>query len=136
MAQLLALDYGAKRTGIAYTDEGQMIASGLKTLATKELFEFLTTYLQKNKVEGLVIGYPTHLDGRDTDATPLVRALIEKIKKTFPNLKIMLENEHFTSKMALQALTFSGKKIKQHNKALIDQVSATIILQAYLDKKK
>ena len=134
MARLLAIDYGLKRTGLAHTDEDQLIASALETIETRSLMEYLKKYLTKYKVELIVVGYPTHLNGQDTHATPLVRALVDQLEKNFKNIKIALENEHFTSKIALHSIESMGVKVKQYNKQLLDKVSATIILQSYLSK--
>lgn len=134
MPRLLALDYGLKRCGVAHTDDQQMIASGLTTLPTTQVFTFLQNYLQQHAVQALILGYPTHIDGRDTHATPLVRDFCAQLQKKYPHLKVVLENEHFSSKLALSALQQAGKKIEKHNKGLVDTVSATLILQFYLDK--
>jgi putative Holliday junction resolvase len=134
MTRLLAIDYGLKRTGLAHTDDEQLIASALETIETRYLIEYLKKYLAKYNVETIIIGYPTHLNGQDTNATPLVRAFIDQLKQNFKNIKIDLENEHFTSKIALKTIESMGVKVKQYNKQLLDKVSATIILQSYLSK--
>ena len=134
MPRLLAIDYGLKRTGLAHTDDEQLIASALATIETRHLIAYLKEYFTKHKVETIVLGYPTHLNGQDTHATPLVRTFIDELEKNFKNIKISLENEHFTSKIALQTIESMGIKVKRYNKELLDKVSATIILQSYLSK--
>jgi putative Holliday junction resolvase len=129
----MALDYGAKRTGIAVTDELQIIASGLTTVETPKLFDYLKTYFAKNKVESIVLGYPTKLDGSDTHNTKPVEALAEKIRTTFPDLIIHFEDERFTSKMAKSSMLQMGMKKKdRQNKELVDEISAVLILQAFM----
>lgn len=136
MARILALDYGLKRTGIAVTDELQMIASGLTTVLTSELFAFLTSYLKNELVELIVIGEPKQLNNLPSESKKYIDAFIEKFKLNIPNIPIKRIDERFTSKMALQSLHESGfKKKHKHNKALIDEISATIILQSYLYNK-
>ena len=134
MPRLLAIDYGLKRTGLAHTDDEQLIASALETIETRYLIVYLKEYFTKHKVEIIVLGYPTHLNGQDTHATPLVRTFIDELEKNFKNIKIALENDHFTSKIALQTIESMGVKVKRYNKELLDKVSATIILQSYLSK--
>lgn len=133
MAQALALDFGIKRTGIAVTDDMKMIASGLKTVETKELMPFLKDYINKNKVDVIVIGEPKHIDGNPMALEKNIGFLVEDLKKIFPSIKIERIDERFTSKMAFQTMIDSGlSQKKRRNKALIDEVSATIILQNYL----
>lgn len=133
MAQALALDFGIKRTGIAVTDEMKMIASGLKTVETKELMPFLEDYIGSHKVDIIVIGEPKHIDGNPMALEKNIGFLVEDLKKKFPQIKIERIDERFTSKMAFQTMIDSGlSQKKRRNKALIDEVSATIILQNYL----
>ena len=135
MAKIIALDYGLKRTGIAETDELQIIASGLTTVDTKMLFQFLEDYIKNNKVEAIVLGEPKRLDGSDTHSSKEVRKLKDKLGTTF-GLPVHMIDERFTSKMAFQTMIDSGLKKKQRqNKALVDEISATIILQSYLEQK-
>ena len=135
MSKIIALDYGAKRTGIAETDDLQIIASGLTTVDTDNLFDFLTSYFEKNEVEVIVLGEPKRLDGSDTHSSDDVRLLKEKLGTTF-GLPVHMVDERFTSKMAFQTMIDSGLKKKQRqNKALVDEISATIILQSYLETK-
>ncbi|WP_027419253.1 Holliday junction resolvase RuvX [Crocinitomix catalasitica] len=132
MAQLIALDYGSKRTGIAVTDDSQIIASGLTTVDTPQLFKFLHEYFSKHQVEAIILGDPKKLDGTATDSTAAVEALKNKLKETFGK-PIHMIDERFTSKMAFQAMIDGGlSKKKRQNKALVDEISATIILQSYM----
>lgn len=135
MARVLALDYGIKRTGIAVTDELQIIASGLTTVETKKIFSFLTTYLKNENVELFVIGEPKQMNNQESESEQYIKPFIEKLKTTFPKIPIKRVDERFTSKLAFQSMIDSGLKKKQRqNKALIDEVSATIILQTYLSQ--
>lgn len=136
MARILALDYGTIRTGIAVTDELQIIASGLTTVETKKIFSFLTTYLKNEKVALFVIGEPKQMNNKVSESEQFILPFIEKLKSTFPKIPIKRVDERFTSKMAFQSMIDSGLKKKQRqNKALIDEISATIILQTYLNQK-
>lgn len=134
--RILAIDYGAKRTGIAVTDEMQMIASGLTTLLTKELLEWLKKYFEKERVERVLIGDPKQMNGEPSESAPLINAFVKKFKISFPDVPIEGVDERFTSKMAFHTMVNSGLKKKQRqNKALIDEISATIMLQDYLSRK-
>jgi putative Holliday junction resolvase len=136
MPRILAIDYGLKRTGIAVTDPLQIIATGLTTIESPQLIAFLQTYMAKEAVEKIIIGDPRNLDDSDTHATPLVLKIIEKIKKTFPAIPVETVDERYTSKMAKQAMLDMGMKKKQRrDKAVVDQIAATIILQEYLQGK-
>lgn len=136
MARILALDYGKARTGIAVTDEMQLIASGLTTVETPQLLDFLRKYLDDENVECVIIGEPKQMDGSISESESLIQKFLEKFKQQFPEVIINRQDERFTSKMAFQTMLLSGiGKKKRQNKALIDQVSATIILQSYLEKK-
>ena len=136
MARILSLDYGTIRTGIAITDELQIIASGLTTVDTKKIFSFLTTYLKNEKVELFIVGEPKQLNNTESESEQFIRPFIEKLKTTFPKIPIKRVDERFTSKLAFQSMIDSGLKKKQRqNKALIDEISATIILQTYLNQK-
>ncbi|MDN3593379.1 Holliday junction resolvase RuvX [Zunongwangia endophytica] len=133
MARVMALDYGVKRTGIAVTDELQMIASGLTTIATSELLVFLEDYFKKEKVETVVVGEPKQKDNSASESEVFITEFLKKFTEKFPNIKLVRVDERFTSKMAFQTMIDSGlKKKKRQNKALVDEVSATIILQSYL----
>jgi len=138
LARILAIDYGKKRTGIAVTDPLQIIASGLTTVETKDNLSFLKDYIKKEDVETIVIGYPFKMENTKTaDSLPLIDGFIKKLKKSFPNIPIVKEDEHFTSKMAVQAMIDGGvKKLKRRDKAMVDKISAAIILKSYLDRIK
>lgn len=136
MARILALDYGAKRTGVAVTDEMQIIASPIDTFETEKLFDFLTQYLQSENVSDIVIGLPQKLSGEMNDIEQEIEQFISKFSKRFPDINIHRENEMFTSKMASQALISGGmKKKKRQEKGSLDKISATIILQSFLSRK-
>ncbi len=133
MPRILSIDYGGKRTGIAVTDPLQIIATGLTAVDTKDLFAFLKDYFGKEEVEKVIVGLPYSLDGSDTHATPLVKGFVTRFKKDFPAIPIETVDEQFTSKLAVRALIESGvKKKDRRDKKLIDEMSATIILQEYL----
>ena len=136
MGKILAIDYGKKRTGIAVTDDLQIIASGLTTVKTKELISFLSNYTSKETVETFVIGQPKQMNNKDSESEALILPFITKLKNKFPNIPVVREDERFTSKMAFQTMLDSGmSKKKRQDKALIDEISATIILQSYLYSK-
>ncbi|WP_283636993.1 Holliday junction resolvase RuvX [Aquaticitalea lipolytica] len=136
MARLLAIDYGTKRTGIAVTDEFQIIASGLTTVDTKELLAFLKDYTTKEKVELFVIGEPKQMNNEVSESEADILPFIEKLKKAIPDIPIARVDERFTTKMAFQTMIDSGlKKNQRKNKALVDEISATIILQSYMSSK-
>lgn len=133
MARLLAIDYGTKRTGIAITDELQMIASGLTTVDTKDLLLFLKDYTSKEHVELFVIGEPKQMNNEVSESEAAILPFIEKLTKAIPKIPITRVDERFTSKMAFQTMIDSGLNKKQRrNKALVDEISATIILQSYM----
>ena len=137
MARLLAIDFGTKRTGIAITDEMQIIASGLTTVSTKDLISFLKDYFAKEDVELIVIGEPKQKDGTHSDVEECIKNFILKLVKIFPTLRVERMDERFTSKIAFNTMIESGlSKKKRQNKSLIDQISATIILQDYLNRKQ
>ncbi len=137
MTRLLALDYGTKRVGIAVTDELQMIASGLCTVRTHDCMDFLIEYLSKESVSTIVLGMPKDLRNQNTDATPYVKGFVKQIRKQFPEMKVELIDERFTSKIAFQSMIDSGlKKKARQDKALVDEVSATLILQSYMEQQK
>ena len=137
MSQVVAIDYGKVRCGIAATDYMQLIASALTTVETKNIFSFLEKYFSENKVETLVIGLPTDLKGNLSEIETDILKFIEKVKELFPEVEIHRFDERFTSKMASFFISQSGKNKKQRQeKALIDKVSATIILQNFLEQKQ
>ena len=136
MSRVLAIDYGSRRVGRAVTDPQQLIASPLTTVSTSELLDFLKNYLQNEAVEKVIIGYPTRLDGSPTHATPLVKEFVGKLKQQFPQLELQLVDERYTSKMAQRSMLESGTKKKSRaKKSHLDQISATLILQSYLEEK-
>ena len=136
LGRILAFDYGEKRTGIAITDELQIIASGLTTVDTKKIFSFLTNYLKNEDVELFIVGEPKQLDYTESESEKFIKPFILKLSQTFPKIPIKRVDERFTSKMAFQSMIDSGLKKKQRqNKELIDEISATIILQTYLSNK-
>ncbi|MEO8719484.1 MAG: Holliday junction resolvase RuvX [Ginsengibacter sp.] len=135
MSRVLCIDYGKKRTGLAVTDPLQIIATGLTTVDSQELISFLKKYFLREEVELIVIGDPKNLDDSDTHATPLVREIIKKLEKEFPNIPITKVDERFTSKMAKQAMIDMGMKKKdRRNKRNVDEIAATIMLQEYMNK--
>lgn len=133
MGRIMALDYGSKRTGVAVTDEMKMIASGLTTVNTSDLMAFLEKYFSEEKVELLIVGEPIQKDGTPSDIESEILGFLKKFHSKFPTIKVERVDERYTSKMAFQTMIDSGLKKKQRrNKALIDEISATIILQQYL----
>lgn len=133
MARILAIDYGTKRTGIAVTDEFQIIASGLTTVDTKELLPFLKDYISKEKVELFLIGEPKQMNNEVSESEASIQAFLKNLATAIPEIPVKRVDERFTSKMAFQTMIDSGlKKEQRKNKALIDEISATIILQSYL----
>ncbi|MEH6536579.1 MAG: Holliday junction resolvase RuvX [Psychroserpens sp.] len=133
MARILALDYGTKRTGIAVTDELQIIASGLTTVDTKALISFLKTYTSEENVELFIVGEPKQMNYEASESEASITKFLEKLAKAIPDIPVKRIDERFTSKMAFQTMIDSGLKKKQRqDKALVDEISATIILQSYL----
>ncbi|MBD1434531.1 Holliday junction resolvase RuvX [Sphingobacterium sp. DN00404] len=134
--RIMAFDYGTKRIGIAVTDPMQLIATSLTTIHPKEIWAFLTDYLQKEEVETFVVGKPLQMDGTASQSTQHIVGFIRKLKKTYPAIPVVEIDERFTSKMAASVIAQSGlKKQKRQEKGLVDTVSATIILQTYMDSK-
>ncbi|GAB4507807.1 Holliday junction resolvase RuvX [Flagellimonas sp. MMG031] len=135
MARILALDFGKVRTGIAVTDELQLIASGLTTVETKDLLDFLEGYTQQESVERFVVGLPKQMDNTASESEVLIQNFLKKLTAKFPSIPVERQDERFTSKMAFQSMLDSGmKKKKRKDKALVDEISATLILQAYLNR--
>lgn len=136
MARVLAIDYGTKRTGIAVTDELQIIASGLTTVPTKELIPFLKKYTSEEDVELFIVGEPKQMNFEASESEVSIAKFLIKLQKAFPKIPMKRVDERFTSKMAFQTMIDSGlKKNQRKNKALVDEISATIILQSYLYNK-
>jgi putative holliday junction resolvase len=133
MGRIIAIDYGAKRTGLAVTDPLQIIATGLTTIPSPQLVNWLKKYILEEPVELILMGMPTNWDDSDTHATPLVRQIIARLKREFPQIPLETADERYTSKMATQSMLDSGLKRKERrNKALVDEIAATILLQEYL----
>ncbi len=136
VGRIVALDYGMKRTGIAVTDELQLIASGLTTVATQDLVKFLKKYVAQEKVALFIVGEPKQMDSTPSESEALILPFIKRLRTTFAMIPVEREDERFTSKMAFQTMIDGGLKKKQRrNKALVDEISATIILQSYLNRK-
>ena len=136
MGQILAVDFGKKRCGLAATDDLRIIASGLDTVETTALMEFLRNYFEKNTVDEVVIGLPTDLKGNMSEVEQDIQKFIEEFKSEFPEVSVVRFDERFTSKIASYFISQSGKNKKQRQeKGLIDKVSATLILQQYLEQK-
>ena len=136
MARILAIDYGEKRTGIAVTDELQIIASGLITVKTGKLIKFLIDYTNKEQVELFIVGLPKQMNNSDSESEKHILSFLKQLKKSLPKIPIKRIDERFTSKIAFQTMIDSGLKKKQRrNKGLVDEISATIILQSYLYSK-
>lgn len=133
MPRILAIDYGIKRTGIAVTDDFQIIASGLTTIPSETAIDFLKTYFLKENVEKVIIGEPKQMNGLASESAEIIEKFVSKFKITFPEMNLDRVDERFTSKMAFQTMIDSGLKKKQRqNKGLVDEIAATIMLQDYL----
>jgi len=137
LGRILAIDYGQKRVGIAVTDELQIIATGLKTVHVSEVFTFLKEYIEREKVEKFVVGQPVQMNNTASDAQRFTEPFVKQLIKQFPGISVDRVDERFTSKLAHDAILMAGlKKKDRQNKALVDTVSATIMLQSYLQMKK
>jgi putative Holliday junction resolvase len=135
MPRIMAIDYGAKRVGLAVTDPLKLIASPLDTIHSKDLVPYIRQYLEKEAVEAFVVGMPKTLQNTDTNATQMAKGCVTILRKNFPQISIHLQDERFTSVMAMNAMIAGGvKKKDRRNKANIDKLSATIILQSYLER--
>lgn len=133
MARLLSIDYGQKRTGLAVTDTLQLVPGGLCTVATKDLLTFLKDYVKREPVERFIVGLPKQPNGQDSDNLPRVKSFIGQLQKAIPDIPVTLFDERFTSVLAHRAMLDAGLgKMARRNKALVDEISATIILQDYL----
>lgn len=135
MGRILAIDYGRKRTGLAVTDPLQIIANALDTVPTHTLMEYIKGYIAANPVELIVIGMPRQMDGEPSEAYIYIRPFVERLKKELPHMQIELFDERFTSKLALHTMIAGGvsKKRRREDKGLVDRISATIILQGYME---
>ena len=137
MSRIIAIDYGKKRTGIAVTDILQIIANGLTTVPTTELMDFLLNYVAKEPVERLIVGHPKQMNNEDSENMKRIVPFVNLLKKKLPQIPVELVDERFTSVLAHQAMLDGGlKKKARQDKALVDEISATIILQSYLESKK
>jgi len=135
LARILAIDYGTKRCGFAVTDELQIIANPLETVQTLKLFEFLDAYLNTNKVVKIVVGKPIRLSGKPSNVESEIVGFIRKFKKHYPEIEVVRENEQFTSKLAFNSLLEAGaKKSIRKQKEIVDKISATLILQSFLNQ--
>ncbi len=136
MGRILAIDYGRKRTGLAVTDPLQIIANALETVPTHTLMEYIRNYAAANALDAIVVGMPRQMDGTESESYVYIRPFVEKLRKAFPALKIEMVDERFTSKLAMQAIIAGGvPRAKRQDKGLVDRVSATIILQSYLEER-
>jgi putative Holliday junction resolvase len=136
MGRILAIDYGSKRTGIAVTDEMQIIASGLTTVSTKSLLEFLKSYISLETVDLIVVGLPKQMNNKLSESEPLILKFIKILNNQFPGMPVERVDERFTSKIAFRSMIASGlNKNQRKNKSLVDEISATLILQSYLINK-
>lgn len=134
---MIAIDYGTKRVGIAVSDEMQIIATALQTVSTSEFQTFIANYIQKEKVVEIIVGDPKKLDGSDNNLKTEILKWINDFQVKYPNIKVVLYDERFTSKIAFQSMITSGyKKVERRDKATIDKISATILLQDYMQSKK
>jgi putative Holliday junction resolvase len=134
MGRILSIDYGRKRVGLAVTDELKIIANSLATIPAKDIFSFLEKYISRENVEKILVGEPRQMNNTASEAATYIEPFVNKLKKTFPDIEIIRFDERFTSKMAFQTMLDSGiKKKARQDKALIDRISATILLQSYLD---
>ncbi len=137
MGRILAIDYGRKRVGIAVTDEMQIIATGLKTVHVKDIWDFLKDYLNSEKVDCIVVGEPKDMQNRPSEASRYIEPFVNRLRKTYTEMKIERFDERFTSKMARDTMLAGGlKKKKRQDKALVDTISATIILQSYMNARE
>lgn len=137
MGRLLAIDYGQKRVGIAVTDPLRIIATSLTTIETKEIFVFLEKYLKAEKVDVFIVGYPKQMNNELSESVRFIDPFLVKLKEKYPEILVELVDERFTSKMAFQTMIDSGiGKMKRRDKGLVDTISATIILQSYLEQNK
>ncbi len=137
MGRVVALDYGRKRTGIAVSDNLQLIANGLTTVASHQLMDFLVAYVQKETVERIVVGLPKQMNNEPSESMKYITPFVKALKKRLPSIPVEFVDERFTSVLAQRAMLEGGvKKSDRRNKALIDEVSATIILQSYLESRR
>ncbi len=137
MSRLLSIDYGKKRTGIAVSDPLQIIANGLTTVETSKLFEFLDDYLKKEDVESIIVGLPKQMNGQPSENMKRIEPFVNRLRKIYPKINIEYYDERFSSKLAHRAMIDGGlKKQDRQNKELVDEISATIILQGYMESRR
>ncbi|MBQ1908545.1 MAG: Holliday junction resolvase RuvX [Bacteroidaceae bacterium] len=137
MGRVLSIDYGVRRTGLAVTDPLQLIAGGLTTVETPRLMAFLQDYVRREPVERFVVGLPKQTNGRDSDNLPRVRSFVGQLKKMFPDVPVEMWDERYTSVMAHRTMLESGiGRMARRNKALVDEISATIILQGWMEARR
>lgn len=137
MARLLAIDYGKKRTGLAVSDEMQMIAGGLETVPTTELLDFLLDYVRREPVERIVVGLPKQMNNEPSENMRRITPFVNRLRKLFPDIPVDYHDERFTSVLAQRTIIEAGiKKMARRNKELVDEVSATIILQSYMESRR
>ncbi|MBR5610855.1 MAG: Holliday junction resolvase RuvX [Bacteroidales bacterium] len=137
MKRIIGIDYGKKRVGVAVSDPLMIFASPLETVPTANIINYLKTYTSREEVEKFVVGYPVNMDNKPSEAAQYVDVFLKQLKKAFPNIPVVLEDERFTSVLAFQSLIDSGvKKMDRRDKAAVDKVSAAIILQTFMDRKK
>jgi len=137
VARILAIDYGRKKVGLAATDPYQIIANGLGTVPAHTILKYLKKYMEEEEVETIVVGHPKQMNNTDSESMVYIKPFLEKLKVLFPDINIEMMDERFTSKIAFQTMIDAGlKKKARRNKELVDSISATIILQSWMDKKK
>jgi putative Holliday junction resolvase len=137
LGRIIAIDYGRKRAGLAVSDPLRLISNNLKTIPSGEIYDFLTDYFSREKVDIIVVGYPRKLNNQPSESVIYINPFIEKLQKLFPDKEIVLMDERFTSKMAFRSMIEGNlKKKKRRDKGLIDTISANLILQSYIDYKK
>ncbi len=137
VGRILAIDYGKKRVGLAVTDPMKIIANKLATISTHDIWDFLKDYFQKEQIECIVVGYPRQMNNQLSDAVLYINPFLNRFRKLYPEMPLELMDERFTSKMAFQTMIDAGlKKKARQNKGTIDTISATIILQSYMEQQK
>ncbi len=137
MGRILSIDYGKKRTGLAVTDPLQIIANGLTTVPTAQLIDYLTQYMQREQVERVVVGLPKQMNNQPSESMRYITPFVNRFKKLFPDVPVEFFDERFTSVLAHQAMLDGGlSKMARRNKELVDEISATIILQGYMESKR
>ena len=137
MGRILAIDYGRKRVGLAVTDPTQLIANRLTTVASHTIWDFLKDYFQKEQVDAVVVGYPKQMNNQPSESVRFINPFLKRFQKLYPDMKLELFDERFTSKLAFQTMIDGGLgKKKRQDKAMVDAVSATIILQDYLEQRR